>query len=131
MLAALVLVLTLGLTGCGSPPSTSAKPIDIRGTWDMVAIAGTSRYPQTMQITSEDFITGALAGTDDGAGLTFKVVGSISGANATFTTTNAGYTSHSKATVSGSAGTLTMAGTFTDSNKTSGTFTAQRTAVPL
>jgi hypothetical protein len=131
MLAALVLVLTVGLAGCGSTPSTTGKPIDIRGTWDMVAIAGTSQYPQTMQITSEDFNTGAVAGTDAGAGLTFMVVGSISGANATFTTTNAGYTSHSKATVSRNAGSLTMSGTFTDSNQTSGTFTAQRAMTPL
>jgi hypothetical protein len=131
MLAAFVVALALGLTGCGSTPVTASKPVDIRGTWDMVAIAGTSQYPQTMRITSEDFSTGALAGTDAGAGLTFTVVGSITGADATFTTTNAGYTSHSKATVSRSGGTLTMSGTFTDSNKTSGTFTAQRTAVPL
>ena len=99
MLAVLVLVLTLGLAGCGSTPSTASQPLDIRGTWDMVAIAGTSQYPQTMHITSEDFTTGAVTGTDVGAGLTFTVVGTISGGDVTFTTTNAGYTSHSKAAV--------------------------------
>jgi hypothetical protein len=130
MLATLVLALTLGLAGCGSTPSEASKPIDIRGTWDMTAIAGTSQYQQTMHITSEDFNTGGVAGTDVGAGLTFAVVGTVSGVDVTFTTTNAGYTSHSKATVMdtgsnmGLPGTLRMSGTFTDSNKASGTFAA-------
>jgi hypothetical protein len=125
-----VLVLSFGLAGCGS---TAKEPFDIRGTWDMIAIAGTSQYPQTMQITSEDFTTGAVAGTDVGAGLSFTVVGRVSGSDVTFTTANAGYTSHSKGTVGpiGSTmlpgNTLRMSGTFTDSNQTSGTFSALRT----
>lgn len=133
LIAAAALVLAFGVAGCGgsstaSGAATSTKLTDLRGSWDEVAIVGTSQYPQTLTITSENFSTGALTGTDFGDQKTFAVVGSISGTDVTFTTTAGTYTGHSRGTVAQSGGTLTMSGTFTDSNNSTGTFTAKRTA---
>lgn len=94
----------------------------------MVAVANGVNYPQTMDITTEDRSTGALAGTDVGAGQTFTVTGTVSSTGTTFKTTGGGYTSNSTAKISGSGVALTMTGQFTDSNHTSGTFTAIRTS---
>jgi hypothetical protein len=115
----------------GKPIDAANQPaagrfVDLRGSWDMLAIAGTSRYPQTLEIATENFSTGEITGIDIGAGQTFTVVGTVVGATAKFTTTGGGYTSNAKATVSQAGGSLTMSGTFSDSNQNSGTFTAQR-----
>jgi hypothetical protein len=135
LLVTAALVLGLGVAGCGGSSTTGGpgaaspnKLTDIRGSWDEVSIVGTARYPQTLTITSEDFSTGALTGTDFGDQKTFAVVGSISGTDITFTTTAGPYIAHATGKVSLSGGTLTMSGTFTDSNNSSGTFTAKRTA---
>jgi hypothetical protein len=129
------LLLALGFGGCGGSsgqsggPSVAAPPklMDIRGSWDEVASVGTATYPQTLTITSEDFSTGALVGTDFGDQKLFTVVGTISGTDVTFTTTAGSYTGHSTGKVAKSGDTMTMSGTFTDSNNSSGTFTAKRT----
>lgn len=118
------------LTGCGNSSSSPAPAgaIDLRGSWDMVAVAGGVNYPQTMHLTTEELSTGKFSGTDVGGGVDFTVTGSVSGTSATFVTTSGGYTSNAKSTVSGSGAALTMTGTFTDTNGASGTFTAKRTS---
>jgi hypothetical protein len=128
----LVAVAVMGavLPACGSAAPAARTTLDVRGSWDMVATADSVQYPQTLHITSEDESSGALAGTDVGAGQTFTVNGTVSGADATFTIAGGGYTADTKATVSGSGLALTMTGTFTDSNHRSGTFTARRTSAP-
>jgi hypothetical protein len=127
------LLLALGVGGCGgggsSGPGVAAAPklMDIRGSWDEVASVGTATYPQTLTITSEDFSTGAIIGTDFGDQKLFAVVGTISGSDVTFTTTAGAYTGHTTGKVVQGGGTMTMSGTFTDSNNSTGTFTAKRT----
>jgi hypothetical protein len=133
LVAAAALVLTFCIVSCGSSSTASSaappnKLTDIRGSWDEVSSVGTAQYPQTLTISSEDFSTGALQGTDFGDQKTFSVVGSISGTDVTFTTTAGAYIAHSKGKVSLSGGSLMMSGTFTDSNNSVGTFTAKRTA---
>ncbi len=96
----------------GSSAQPAAKTVlDIRGSWKMVAVANGVNYPQTMDITTEDRSTGALAGIDVGAGQTFTVTGTVSSTGTTFKTTGGGgYTSNSAAKISGSGVALTMNG---------------------
>lgn len=120
--------LALGQLACASSAPAPVGAVDVRGSWEMVASADGSRYPQTMRIQSEDLTTGKFSGSDVGGGATFVVTGSLSGAAATFLTSGGGYTSNATARISGSGLNATMAGTFTDSNHRSGTFTAKRTS---
>jgi hypothetical protein len=90
--------------------------IDLRGSWDSLSTVGSARYPQTIHITSEDFSTGVISGTDGGAGSVFVVKGTTSGNTATFSTEGGGYKSIGTVTISGSGDSLTMTGTFTDTN---------------
>ena len=123
------IALALGQLACGPSAPAPAGALDVRGSWEMVAIADGSQYPQTLRIQSEDLTTGKFSGSDVGGGATFLVTGSLSGAAATFLTTGGGYTSNATARISGSGLNATMAGTFTDSNHRSGTFTARRTSL--
>jgi hypothetical protein len=127
VVAAAVLVVVTQVA-CGSTAPAPKTALDIRGSWDMVAVADAIRYPQTLHVADENFSTGTFAGTDVGPDQTYTLKGSISGADAIFTTTGGGYTSNATAKVSGSGIALTMAGSFTDSNQKSGIFTATRTA---
>ena len=42
--------------------SSAASPVDMRGSWACVSTVGSTRYPQTVKITSESFTTGRIAG---------------------------------------------------------------------
>jgi hypothetical protein len=127
-LVASTLGLSLAQSACGTTAAPAATTVDIRGAWDVVAVAGSAKYPQTMHVSSEDLATGKFSGTDVGSGLTFTVTGSLSGSVATFDVTDGSYTSHDTATISGSGLGLTMTGTFTDSKNQGGTFSGTRTA---
>ena len=126
---AATLLLEACLVACGSGGTALKTALDIRGSWDEISVAGDTQYPQTLHLTSEDFSSGAVAGTDVATDRSFTVVGTISGADLTLTISGNGYTASSKAKVSGTGLALKMTGTFTDSNQTSGTFTATRTAL--
>jgi hypothetical protein len=116
----LAIAFLLALT---TSPLHAAGPVDVRGTWDGYAVTGIGSFHNTVVITSEDFSTGAISGTADGA--TYKVSGSVSGNTVTFATASAGYTSHSIGSVSADG--KLISGTFTDTNGRSGTFSFGRT----
>jgi hypothetical protein len=121
-LAILVAALSLGLAARAAAAQPTA---DLRGEWAASAVVGSTTYLQTLHITSEDFTTGQIGGTDVGAdGATFTLVGQISGASVTMTISNASYQSNTKATIVGAAPSLRLSGTFSDTNHSSGTFTA-------
>ncbi len=107
-------------------------PMDVRGDWPSVGRVGAASYPQTYHITNEDFTTGAFSGTDVGGGLTFAVTGRVSGNRVTMTVTAAviSYTSRSVGTIVVTDSGRSMAGTFTDSNGASGTYTAESGPAP-
>jgi hypothetical protein len=122
-----VLALTLAACGSSSSPQVAKTTLDIRGTWDEVALVGPAQYPQTLHITTEDLFHGTWSGNDVSPnGQTFGVSGTIAGSNITFTTTASGYTSKSQGHVVTSGATWTMSGTFSDSGHLSGTYTATR-----
>lgn len=122
---ALVLV-AVGVWACGSTSHAAGAALDLRGSWDMVAVADGVEYPQTMHVTVEDSSSGKWSGDDVGAGLTFTVTGTLSRNDFTSVTTGNGYTSNAKGKITHSGSSWTMSGTFTDSNHRSGTFTAKR-----
>jgi hypothetical protein len=121
-LAILVVALSLGFAA----RAAAAQPIaDLRGEWAASATVGTTTYPQTLHITSEDFTTGQIGGIDVGAdGATFTLVGQISGATVTMTISNASYQSNTTAAIIGTAPSLHLSGTFSDTNHSNGTFSA-------
>jgi hypothetical protein len=107
-------------------PALASTSIDLLGTFSMVAVANGASYPQTWHITSENEQTGVFSGTDDIETFT----GVLTGRSFTCTGSQPGYVWHGLGTVSGVAGTLTVSGTFTDSNGASGTFTSNQTSAP-
>src|ERR1035437_9813825 len=119
-------ILVAALSLCLAARATAAQPTaDLRGDWEAVATVGSTTYQQTLHITSEDFTTGKIAGTDVGAdGATFTLVGKITGTTVTMTISNASYQSNTTAVIVGTAPLLRLSGTFTDTNHGSGTFTA-------
>ncbi len=111
-------------------PASASTPIDIRGIWAAVTSTEGSQYPQTITFVTENFKTGALAGTDTGGGAAFTVTGKISGSTVAIDVDEQGasYTSHWVGTVHSSGGKLAMIGTFTDNaGHQGGTFTATLT----
>jgi hypothetical protein len=119
-------ILVAALSLCLAARTAAAQPIaDLRGDWEAVATVGTTTFPQTLHITSEDFTTGQIGGTDVGSdGTTFTLAGQISGANVTMTISDASYQSNTKATIVGTTPSLRLSGTFSDTNHSSGTFAA-------
>src|ERR1035437_9182889 len=122
-LAILVAALSLCLAARGAPAPPSPPPPGRLGAG--APTVGSTTYQQTLHITSEDFTTGKIAGTDVGAdGATFTLVGKITGTTVTMTISNASYQSNTTAVIVGTAPLLRLSGTFTDTNHGSGTFTA-------
>ena len=105
----------------------AADPVDMRGSWACVASVGSTRYPQTIKITSENFTTGRIAGTDVGGGMTFRVTGTVTGNRFTMVVSKSGYTSRSSGTVRGTLPHLSFSGSFSDSNNARGPFTCKMT----
>jgi hypothetical protein len=103
-------------------------PVDIRGQWALTTTVGTTKYPQTLDITSEDFASGQIQGTDTGSGgATFTVAGTVSGDTITMTISDASYRSNVKATITATSPTMSMSGTFSDSHNAKGTLIAYLT----
>ena len=121
-------LLFLALAACGSSsPSGPRTTLDIRGTWDEIAVVGPTQYPQTLTITTEDMTSGTWSGSDVAPnGQTFKVTGTISGSDITSKTTTSGYTSNAKGKITHASVSWSMSGTFSDSGQLSGTYTAMR-----
>ena len=101
----------------------AASPVDVRGNWDGYSVVGTAKYHDTVDFTSEDLSTGAISGTAIAG--TYTAAGSVSGNTATFDLATTGYTAHFIGTVSADG--KVLSGTFTDTNKQSGTFSFNRT----
>jgi len=119
--AGAVLALCLSATA-----ALAGGPIDMLGTFHMVAVADGGSFPQDWDITSYDQQTGTFSGTD---GIeTFS--GTLTGQSLTCTGSQPGYTWHGVATVSGATGSLEITGTFTDTNGATGTFTSDQTGGP-
>ena len=108
----------------------AASPVDLRGSWACVAAVGSTRYAQTVTITSED-AAGRFAGSDVGGGLTFTVSGTVTGSGFTMIITGGGYTSRARGSVSGTLPHLAFTGTFADSNHATGSFTGKMTAAAV
>jgi hypothetical protein len=121
-----LLLVVVSVSSCASTSHAAGAALDIRGSWDMVAVADNVQYPQTMHVTNEDTSSGKWSGDDVGAGLTFTVTGTLTGNDFASVTTGNGYTSNAKGKIRQSGSSWTMSGTFTDSNQRSGTFTAKR-----
>jgi hypothetical protein len=119
-------ILVAALSLCLAARATAAQPTaDLRGDWEAVATVGSTTYQQTLHITSQDFTTGQIAGTDVGAdGATFTLVGMVSGTTVTMTISSASYQSNTTAVIIATGPSLRLSGTFTDTNHSSGTFTA-------
>jgi hypothetical protein len=107
---------------------SAVAQVDMRGLWACVASVGSTRYPQTIDITSEDFTTGQIAGTDVGGGMTFTVSGTVVGNRFTMVISNTGYSSTALGTVGGVIPNLSFTGSFSDSNHSGGPFTGSMTA---
>jgi hypothetical protein len=107
---------------------SAAAQVDMRGSWACVASVGSIRYPQTIGITSEDFTTGRIVGTDVGGGTTYTVSGTVAGNRFTMVISNIGYTSTASGTVGGVLPNLSFTGSFSDSNLSSGSFSGSMTA---
>jgi hypothetical protein len=121
-LAILVAALSLCLAALVAAATPTA---DLRGEWAASAKVGSTTYAQTLHITTEDFTTGQVGGTDQGAdGSTYTLAGQIVGATLTMTLSNATYQSNTSATILGTGGSLRLSGTFSDTNHNSGTFSA-------
>jgi hypothetical protein len=125
-----LVLLFLILAACGSTSMASSAPkttLDIRGTWDEVAVVGPAQYPQTLTIITEDMQSGTWKGTDVSPnGQAFTVTGTISGSDVTSKTTDGSYVSNAKGKIDHTTASWRMAGTFTDSGHLSGTYTAMR-----
>jgi hypothetical protein len=123
-----------GVAGLGvalltvAPAASASTTIDVRGSWAQVATTQGANYPQTVTWTSENFSTGALAGTDVGGGATFTETGTISGSKITTHLVEVGdpsYTSDSVGIIDNAHNQRTWSGTFTDSaGHQDGTFTS-------
>jgi hypothetical protein len=119
------------LAGCSEKSSSStAAPPDIRGKWNMVAVANGVSFPQQLAFPTES-ASGAVTGTDTGTGgasttSVFAATGTLRGNTLTLTLTLASihYTSQSVGTIAGTGNSRTLSGTFTDSNNAHGTYTA-------
>ena len=107
------------------PVAWADQFIDLRGNWDSVSTVGSAKYPQTIHITKEDFSTGVFSGTDVGGPGVFIVKGTTSGTSATFSTQYGSYKSIGTVTVTGSGDSMTMTGTFTDTNGVRGQTVSQ------
>jgi hypothetical protein len=107
------------------PVAWADQFIDLRGSWNSVSTVGSAKYPQTIHITSEDFSTGVISGTDVGGPGVFVVKGTTSGDRATFSTQYGAYKSIGTVTITGSGDSLTMTGTFTDTNGARGLTVSQ------
>jgi hypothetical protein len=129
--------LSAGIAGLGfalvsvvtaATAASASTTIDVRGSWAEIATSQGANYPQTVTWTTEDFSTGALTGTDAGAGATFTMTGTISGSKITTHLVEDGvpsYTSDSVGIIDNAHNQLTWSGTFTDSaGHEDGTFTA-------
>ena len=101
----------------------AAGPVDVRGSWDGYSVVGTAQYHDTVDFKSEDFSTGAIAGTAIAG--TYTAAGSVSGSATKFDLATAGYTAHFTGTVSPDG--KKISGTFTDTNGQHGTFSFNRT----
>ena len=108
--------------------SSAASPVDMRGSWACVSTVGSTRYPQTVRITSENFTTGQITGTDLGGGVTYGVSGTVTGNRFTMHISGGGYSSTVNGTVTGVLPHLSFTSSFSDSNHTTGSFTGQMTA---
>ena len=122
-----ILFAVLGF-GLVAQVAAAGTPPDLRGDWAASTKSGTSTYPQTLHITSENFATGQISGTDTSPdGTSFVLTGQISGTSVTLSISNTSYQSTTHATIAGVAPALTLSGSFTDSDKRSGTLTASLT----
>ena len=123
-----ILLAVSAVLAVGGPCEAAGPRVDIRGTWDWLSVVGTARYPQTLTITSQDPTTGAIAGIDVGAsGVRLTMRGTLTGTAFRMTIAGGGYTSTAIGTISGAFPELAFSGSFTDSNKARGTFTARLT----
>jgi hypothetical protein len=111
--------------------SSAASPVDMRGSWACVTSSGSSKYPQTVTITSEDFTTGRIAGKDFGGGLTFQVTGTVTGNSFTMAIASSTYKSNVKGTITGVLPHLAFTSSFADSNHATGSFTGKMTAAAV
>ncbi|MGO9901308.1 MAG: hypothetical protein ACLP0J_16855 [Solirubrobacteraceae bacterium] len=112
-----------------APAGASASgTYDLTGTWDTYAPTG-GGYTGTFAITSMDLATGRFSGTGDSGA--FVLVGTESGSAVEFTQSSGGYVATDDATVQTSASGLEMVnGTWSDTNRSSGTFLASLTSAP-
>ena len=95
----------MAIAGVGLAASPA---VDMRGDWACVAVAGTSRFPQTVHVAAQDPATGQLSGTDVGAdGQSFAMTGSITGSSATMNFVGGTYSSTAIGAVAGTDPTLT------------------------
>ena len=124
--AAVGVVVTAGV-------ASAADNADIRGTWHWVTNDHGTLYPQDVTISTEDPSSGALGGTDVGAGQTFSVMGTITGNAFTVTITDLtapGYVAHCNGMVSGSGSARMWTGTCNDTNGANTVYTATLTSAP-
>ena len=108
--------------------ASAAAPIDVRGDWDVVSVARGVSHLQTLHIVREDFVTGAIGGTDTAPSLVqggAQISGRVSGNVMQLNTSEPGYTSTGSATISGTGTSLSFIGTFTDSQSTTSTTTGR------
>ena len=125
-----LLAIVAGLLGGGASAASRAasSQIDLRGVWDAPSHVGTAAYPQQWHITKENLTTGAYSGVDTSSVGDFSIVGTVSGNHLSATVSDSSYSAREQGTISSSQ--KSVSGTFTDSNGTSGTFSATRLSGP-
>ncbi len=103
----------------GVPAARAAAPVDVRGHWSGVAVVDIGTFPNTLNITTEDFTTGVVSGDANAGSYTFD--GVVTGFHIHFTSSQKGgsYTATSELDVTPDGN--TMDGTFSDTNGRSGT----------
>ncbi len=120
--AAVAVGIAVMLLGGGVPGMSTARaaaPVDVRGQWSGVAVVDIGTFPNTLNITTEDFNTGVVSGDANAGSYTFD--GVVSGFHIHFTSRQKGgsYTATSELDVTPDGN--TMDGTFSDTNGRSGT----------
>ncbi len=128
-LVVVALLLTITAPIAGSSAGRSAAALDIRGDWDAPAKVGSTIYPQIWHIATENLSTGTYTGSIKG-NARYTIDGQVVGHTWKVVATYGSYVSHAQATIDTSTNPWTAAGTFHDSNGTSGTWTAKRLSGP-